>query len=144
MRNEDSLRPTKNALADLLVLKNSNGPRKPPASLQQFVPACCWVLLCSKSREHVVGTEKLVKIDLSYLLKYCRKIIVLEAPDDVLMKRLEDGDNFNDAVETIPRRIKTYRCNQDGTTNSKDAPTSVSSYVLHQLFCQGKRVSCIV
>jgi len=37
------------------------------------------------------------------------KIIVLEANDDVLMKRLEDGDNFNDALETIPKRIKTYR-----------------------------------
>merc|ERR1712007_133969 len=37
------------------------------------------------------------------------KIIVLEAPDDVLMKRLEDGDNSNDALETIPKRIKTYR-----------------------------------
>ena len=40
---------------------------------------------------------------------YFRKIIVLEANDDVLMKRLEDGDNFNDALETIPKRIKTYR-----------------------------------
>ena len=38
-RNEDSLRPTENTLADLLVLKNSVGPGKPPASLQQFVPA---------------------------------------------------------------------------------------------------------
>jgi len=38
-----------------------------------------------------------------------QKIIVLEAPEDVLEKRLQDGDNFNDAVETIPRRIKTYR-----------------------------------
>ena len=40
---------------------------------------------------------------------YFSKIIVLEAPDEVLMKRLEDGDNFNDALETIPKRIKTYR-----------------------------------
>ena len=28
-------------------------------------------------------------------------------------KRLQDGDNFNDAVETIPRRIKTYRCSMN-------------------------------
>ena len=40
MRNEDSLKPTENTLADLLVLKNSDGPRRPPASPPQFVPAC--------------------------------------------------------------------------------------------------------
>ena len=51
------------------------------------------------------------------LSKSYRKIIVLEAPDDVLMKRLEDGDNFNDAVETIPKRIKTYRCASDMSVN---------------------------
>ena len=50
----------------------------------------------------------------------------MEAADDVLMKRLEDGDNFNDAVETIPRRIKTYRYNKDQT---KDGPT-----LIYQLF----------
>ena len=50
-------------------------------------------------------------------MNYYRKIIVLEAPDDVLMKRLEDGDNFNDAVETIPKRIKTYRCASDISVN---------------------------
>ena len=53
---------------------------------------------------------KAIYLNLTSLSKYYRKIIVLEAPDDVLMKRLEDGDNFNDAVETIPKRIKTYRC----------------------------------
>ena len=34
-----SLRPNENTLADFLVLKNSVGPRKPLASLQQLVPA---------------------------------------------------------------------------------------------------------
>ena len=53
----------------------------------------------------------------------------MEAADDVLMKRLEDGDNFNDAVETIPRRIKTYRCKKDQTKESKDGPT-----LIYQLF----------
>ena len=57
--------------------------------------------------------------NLSFSLNYCRKIIVLEADDDVLMKRLEDGDNFNDALETIPKRIKTYRCIKDQTKESK-------------------------
>ena len=64
-------------------------------------------------------------------MKYCRKIIVLEAPDDVLMKRLEDGDNFNDAVETIPKRIKTYRCNKDqgcSNINSTIYISTVHSY----------------
>ena len=43
------------------------------------------------------------------------------------MKRLEDGDNFNDAVETIPKRIKTYRCNKDQPKESK--PTLTQQYI---------------
>ena len=38
LRTDDSLRSTESTL----VLKNSVGPRKPPASLQHFVPACSW------------------------------------------------------------------------------------------------------
>ena len=55
--------------------------------------------------------NKIVKLPkfCSFEILYFSKIIVLEAPDEVLMKRLEDGDNFNDALETIPKRIKTYR-----------------------------------
>ena len=55
--------------------------------------------------------NKIVKLPkfCNFEILYFSKIIVLEAPDEVLMKRLEDGDNFNDALETIPKRIKTYR-----------------------------------
>merc|ERR1719430_144559 len=40
-----------------------------------------------------------------------KKIIVLDVPEDVMMKRLEDGENFNDQFVTIKARISSYKTN---------------------------------
>ena len=36
------------------------------------------------------------------------KVILLDLPEVVMVKRLTDGENFNDTDETIKKRIQTY------------------------------------
>ena len=36
------------------------------------------------------------------------KVVVLDLPEAVMVKRLTDGENFNDTDETIKKRIRTY------------------------------------
>jgi len=38
-----------------------------------------------------------------------QKIIVLDVTDEIMKKRLEDGENFNDQHDTVLRRINTYK-----------------------------------
>lgn len=40
-----------------------------------------------------------------------KNIIVLDIPDDIMLKRLQDGENFNDQFETVTKRISTYKAN---------------------------------
>ena len=44
-----------------------------------------------------------------FFLILIRNIFVLEVSDDIMLKRLQDGENFNDQHETILRRIRTYK-----------------------------------
>ena len=34
---------------------------------------------------------------------------MLDVPYDLMLKRLKDGENFNDQMETVQRRVNTYR-----------------------------------
>ena len=58
---EDSLRPTEDTLADLLLLINYVGPHKPLVSLVQLVPACVGLRIKKRGLFEITTISKYIR-----------------------------------------------------------------------------------
>ena len=62
------------------------------------------------------------------------KVVVLDLPEAVMVKRLTDGENFNDTDETIKKRIRTYT---EETCPLVNAYSDIAvKVILHIIFIQ--------